>query len=128
MRQEKLIELLKEAVSPFLCVEAVAKRLCGSGFTELRYEDAWNMEGGGRYFVRHHGTTLFAFTVGAHYRPGGMLRMAAAHTDYPCLRLKPSPDFTTNGYAQVNVEVYGGPILNTWFDRPLGIAGRVAVR
>lgn len=128
MRQEKLIELLKEAVSPFLCVEAVAKRLCGSGFTELRYEDAWNMEGGGRYFVRHHGTTLFAFTVGAHYRPGGMLRMAAAHTDYPCLRLKPSPDFTTNGYAQVNVEVYGGPILNTWFDRPLGIAGRVTVR
>ena len=54
--------------------------------------------------------------------------MAAAHTDFPCLRIKPSADVTACGYAQVNVEVYGGAILNTWLDRPLGIAGRVAVR
>ncbi len=47
-----------------------------------------------------------------------MVRIAAAHTDYPYLRIKPNPDFMTNSYAQVNVEVYGGPILNTWFDRP----------
>ena len=54
--------------------------------------------------------------------------MAAAHTDYPCMRIKPNPDFHTEAYAQVNVEVYGGPILNTWFDRPLGVAGRVVLR
>ena len=50
------------------------------------------------------------------------IRIAAAHTDFPCLRIKPSCDIQTNGYAQVNVEVYGGAILNTWLDRPLGVA------
>ncbi len=56
------------------------------------------------------------------------MRIAAAHTDFPCLRIKPSCDVVTNRYAQVNIEVYGGAILNTWLDRPLGVAGRVAVR
>ena len=56
------------------------------------------------------------------------IRIAAAHTDFPCLRIKPSAEVAANGYAQLNVEVYGGAILNTWLDRPLGIAGRVAVR
>ena len=69
-----------------------------------------------------------SFTVGENFRADAMLRMAAAHTDYPYLRIKPNADFVTDRYAQVNVEVYGGPILNTWFDRPLGIAGRVIVR
>ena len=55
-------------------------------------------------------------------------RIAAAHTDFPCLRIKPNPDVVTNGYAQVNVEVYGGAILNTWLDRPLSISGRMAVK
>lgn len=128
MRQEELTDFLKEAVSPFHSVEAAARRLCGRGFEELHYEDVWALAPGGKYVMRHHGTTAFAFTVGEDYRPGGMLRMAAAHTDYPCLRMKHNADFVTNGYAQANVEVYGGPILNTWFDRPLGIAGRVAVR
>jgi len=78
--------------------------------------------------MNHHGTTLYAFTVGENFGTKDMLRMAAAHTDYPCLRIKPHADFTTNRYAQINVEVYGGPILHTWFDRPLGVAGRVVVR
>lgn len=78
--------------------------------------------------MNHHGTTLFAFTVGKEYKTTDMIRVAAAHTDYPCLRIKPNPDFQTNGYAQINVEVYGGAILNTWFDRPLGVAGRVVLR
>ena len=75
-------------------------------------------------------TTLFAFTVGEGWQETKtpQIRMAAAHTDFPCLRIKPSADVTACGYAQVNVEVYGGAILNTWLDRPLGIAGRVAVR
>ena len=78
--------------------------------------------------MSHHGTALFAFTVGEKFSSDGMLRLAAAHTDYPYLRIKPNADFQTEGYAQVNVEVYGGPVLNTWFDRPLGVAGRVVLR
>ena len=79
--------------------------------------------------VNNNETTLFAFTLPEKWgdkEPA--IRIAAAHTDFPCLRIKPSCDIKTNGYAQVNVEVYGGAILNTWLDRPLGLAGRVAVR
>ncbi|MCI7108282.1 MAG: M18 family aminopeptidase [Lachnospiraceae bacterium] len=128
MKKEFLIDLIKKAVSPFQCVEAAVGYLKKVGFEELCYEKKWNLRVGGKYLLNHHGTTLFAFSVGSSYHKGDMLRMAAAHTDYPCLRIKPNADFQTEGYAQVNVEVYGGPILNTWFDRPLGVAGRVALR
>ena len=88
-----------------------------AGFEEIAYEEKWNLKPGGKYVLNHHGTTLYAFTIGENYHTGDMVRMAAAHTDYPCMRIKPNPDFRTEAYAQVNVEVYGGPILNTWFDR-----------
>lgn len=126
--QQKLFEMLRAGVTPFMCVEECTKRLSENGFEALDYEASWKLVPGGKYMVNHHDTTLFAFTVGKEWKAMDMLRMAAAHTDYPCLRIKPNADFVTNGYAQVNVEVYGGPILNTWLDRPLGVAGRVALR
>ncbi len=126
--QQKLFDMLRAGITPFMCVEESEKRLTEAGFEQLAYEDRWNLKAGGKYVLNHHGTTLFAFTIGKDYKAGDMFRMAAAHTDYPCLRIKPNADFVTNGYAQINVEVYGGPILNTWFDRPLGVAGRVALR
>ncbi len=128
MEIERLFKQIRESVSPFMGVEASKKRLLEKGFLELKYGREWKINRGGRYFINHHDTTLFAFTVGEKYNSSGMLRIAAAHTDYPCLRIKPNPDFMTDAYAQVNVEVYGGAILNTWFDRPLGVAGRVALR
>ena len=126
--QQKLFDMLRAGVTPFACVKESENVLANAGFEALNYEKLWNLEKGGKYMVNHHGTTLFAFTVGNEYKPNGMIRMAAAHTDYPCLRIKPSADFVTNGYAQINLEVYGGPILNTWFDRPLSVAGRLALR
>ena len=126
--QNKLFDLLRAGVTPFMCVEECEKRLTEGGFESLDYTAAWNLVPGGKYMVNHFGTSLFAFTVGKEWKAMDMLRMAAAHTDYPCLRIKPNADFVTNGYAQVNLEVYGGPILNTWLDRPLGVAGRVALR
>lgn len=128
METKHLIKLLKDGVSPFAVVEAAKGRLFQNGFQKLDYASSWKLMPGGHYFVEHHGSTLFAFTIGEDYQNGDMLRMAAAHTDFPCLRIKPNADFQTDAYAQVNVEVYGGAILNTWLDRPLGIAGRVAVR
>lgn len=125
-----LFELLKEGVSPVQAVTCCAKKLAENGFKELSYGEDWALTVGGKYYVNHHDTTLFAFTLGEDWSGtnGPQIRIAAAHTDFPCLRIKPSADLVTNGYAQVNVEVYGGAILNTWLDRPLGIAGRVAVR
>lgn len=128
--QEKLVELLGAGVTPYHTVEYCVKKLEEAGFTSLSYGEKWNLEKGKKYYVNHHGTSLFAFQTPEHFAETSnpAIRIAAAHTDYPCLRLKPSADVVTNAYAQVNVEVYGGPILNTWLDRPLGIAGRVAVR
>ena len=128
MEQKLLFELLRDAVSPFECVEISKTRLQKAGFEKIEYDAKWKLKSGGKYVVVHHDTTMFAFTVGRDYQAEDMVRIAAAHTDYPCLRLKPNADFMTNQYAQVNVEVYGGAILNTWFDRPLGVAGRVAVK
>lgn len=124
-----LFDLLEKGVSPVHAVSACEARLKEAGFLELSYGTAWNLEMGKRYYINHYNTTLFAFTLPQTW---GMkqpaIRIAAAHTDFPCLRIKPACDVKNNGYAQINVEVYGGAILNTWLDRPLGIAGRVALR
>lgn len=131
---EILFDLLKEGVSPAHAAAACGRRLAAAGFEKINYGEAWKLKEGGRYYVNHHDTTLFAFTLPEKKeqleaeKTAPAIRIAAAHTDFPCLRIKPSADIKTNGYAQVNVEVYGGAILNTWLDRPLGIAGRVAVR
>lgn len=127
---EILFDLLKKGVSPVQAVSACKERLAAADFEELSYAAPWDLKKNGKYYVNHHDTTLFAFTVGDGFTEtkAPQIRIAAAHTDFPCLRIKPSADVATGGYAQVNVEVYGGAILNTWLDRPLGIAGRVAVR
>lgn len=127
---EILFDLLKRGVSAVQAVGVCEERLENAGFERLEYKEAWELRAGGRYYVNHHDTTLFAFTVGEKWTESiaPQIRIAAAHTDFPSLRIKPSADVTSGGYAQVNVEVYGGAILNTWLDRPLGIAGRVAVR
>lgn len=125
---QKLITMLKAGTSAALTVEESARQLTEAGFEELEFQNTWGLEQGGKYFMKHHNTALFAFTIGEKLGYRDSFRMAAAHTDYPCLRIKPNPDVQTNGYRQINVEVYGGPILNTWLDRPLSISGRVAVK
>ncbi len=125
---EALFHLLEKGSSAVMAVREAEERLAGAGFQELRFCQSWGLSENGKYYVKHHDTTLFAFTVGEWAAPRCAVRIGAAHTDFPCLRIKPNPDLCTAGYAQVNVEVYGGAILNTWLDRPLGISGRVAVR
>lgn len=125
---EKLMTMLKAGTSAALTVEEAARQLREAGFEELSFQYTWGLTHGGKYFMKHHDTTLFAFTVGEKLSYRDSFRMAAAHTDYPCLRIKPNPDIEAAGYRQLNVEVYGGPILNTWLDRPLSISGRVAVK
>lgn len=127
---QHLFDLLEKSVSPTHAVAACETRLKEAGFEALDYGTDWNLKKGGKYYMNHYTTTLFAFTLPEKWDSSKQpaIRIAAAHTDFPCLRIKPSCDIKTNVYAQVNVEVYGGAILNTWLDRPLGVAGRVAVR
>lgn len=128
MEIQKLMTMIKAGSSAAMTVEEAARQLKEAGFEELEFQNTWGLSYGGKYYVKHHATTLFAFTVGENLQFRDGFRMAAAHTDYPCLRIKPNPDVEAAGYQQLNVEVYGGPILNTWLDRPLGISGRVAVK
>ncbi len=124
----ELLEFIKSATSPYQVVEEGIKSLKPSGFEEIKLGEAWSLKAGGAYYVKPYGTSLFAFTVGDSWKEGQSLRIAAAHTDQPGFRLKPNTEMVTGIYCKLNTEVYGGPILNTWLDRPLSIAGRVALK
>ena len=127
---EELLAFIQCSTSPFHVVEESAKRLLRAGFQELKPADSWRLAAGGRYFLRVYGSTLLAFVVGekplkSHGTP---LLMAAAHTDFPCFRLKPEAGMTHDGCGTLNIETYGGFILRTWLDRPLSLAGKIVLR
>lgn len=123
----QLCGMLEKSASPYHAVREAAKQLDGAGYEELMPDRAWELCRGRGYYVKLYGSALIAFWIGENRKKGDMLRIEAAHTDWPCMKLKPKPE-KKGDYAQLNVEVYGGPVLNTWLDRPLSIAGRVALR
>ncbi len=125
---KELIEFIKKATTPYHTVEDGKKLLENSNFIELDVRDEWNLKGGKSYYTIPYSTSLFAFTIGEDWQPGQDIRIGAAHTDTPGFRIKPNAEMISNGYLKLNTEVYGGPILNTWLDRPLSIAGRVALK
>ena len=123
-----LINLLKSAVSPFHTVLAAEKVLKTAGFEALDSKGGWKLAPGGSYYAILGGSSMVAFVLGQRFGGAKKLRMAAAHTDFPCFVIKKNPDVECGGYQQLNVEVYGGPILNTWLDRPLSAAGQVVLK
>lgn len=123
---KQLISLLDAGVSPFHCVLEAERVLSAAGFSRLALTDRWELQPGRAYFLPLFDSTLAAFTVGEALTDRPSLRLEAAHTDWPCLRLKPSPELASERYAKLNVEVYGSPILSTWLDRPLSMAGRLS--
>lgn len=122
----ELEAVLKAGVSPFHTILNAKDQLHEAGFEELELGSGWDLQKGKGYYVDAFSSTLIAFTVPEDLSALS-LRLAASHTDWPCLKVKPSPEVTTKAYGKLNVEVYGGAILNTWLDRPLSLAGRVCV-
>ncbi|NLN84485.1 MAG: M18 family aminopeptidase [Candidatus Cloacimonetes bacterium] len=108
------------------CLEA-QKRLDSHGFTPLSELEAWNLKPGEKHYVIRD-TSVAAFIAGANPLTDIGFHIAAAHLDSPALKLKPGSLKRVSGVTRVAVEVYGGPIISSWLDRDLGIAGRVAVR
>lgn len=121
----RLLDFIDNSTSPYHTVKTGANELKAKGFTELFLEDVWAL-GEGDYFVKVYDSALVAFHIGLNLRHS--MRIASAHTDFPAIRIKPNPLVDAKGYGELNVETYGGLILNTWIDRPLSMAGAVVTR
>jgi aspartyl aminopeptidase len=124
---QALLDFIDQSPSPWHAVDTVANQLKAHGFKNLRENEAWQFKAGGKYFVVRDGGSIIAFVLGQRPLVESGLRIVGAHTDSPGLRLKPQAAYATEGLAQLGVEVYGGPILATFTDRDLSLAGRVVV-
>lgn len=124
----ELIEFLNNSPTPFHAVSELKKLLEISGFKPLLEKDAWTLTAGGRYYVTRNDSSIVAFINGMRDPVATGVRIIGAHTDSPCLKVKPKPELHKSGYFQLGVEVYGGALLPTWFDRDLSLAGRVTFR
>jgi aspartyl aminopeptidase len=123
-----LAVFLDASPTPFHAVASMVDRLKSAGFSELDESADWHLVAGAKHYVVRNGSSIIAFVVGSNSVSKMGLRMVGAHTDSPCLMIKPQPELHKNGYFQLAVEVYGGALLNPWFDRDLSIAGRVVYR
>lgn len=125
----ELLDFLYDSPSAFHGVETVKNLLDKNDFIEIKECDKWNLKQGGKYYVIKNDSALIAFVVGDEKIDEVGFRLIGAHTDVPGFRIKPNPQMVTEGkYVKLNTEVYGGPILHTWYDRPLAIAGKVAIK
>jgi aspartyl aminopeptidase len=124
-----LIDFIHGSPSPYHVIQNVEKLLASKGVRKLELADRWSLAQGNRYYVTRNGSALIAFAIGNGDLGDNGFRLIAAHTDSPSFKIKPSPEMVVeNAYLRLNTEVYGAPILNTWLDRPLGIAGRVSLQ
>ncbi|GGX93512.1 M18 family aminopeptidase [Streptomyces anandii] len=123
---DDLMSFLAASPSPYHAVANAAERLEKAGFRQVAETDAWDGTTGGKYVLR--GGAIVAWYVPEGAAPHTPFRIVGAHTDSPNLRVKPLPDTGAHGWRQVAVEIYGGPLLNSWLDRDLGLAGRLTLR
>lgn len=124
-----LIDFIYDSPTAFHAVESVKKILDGEGFKEIKEEDGWKLEKGGKYYVVKNHSALVSFVVGGGAIEEHGFKIIGAHTDSPCFRIKPAAEMAVeNHYIKLDTETYGGPILNTWLDRPLSVAGRVTLK
>lgn len=123
-----LLRFLDDSTCNFLAVDALRRKLEAAGFTELNMADAWTLTPGSRHYVVKNHSAIFAFIAGEGAPQEGY-KIICAHSDSPGFRIKPNCEMVCSGNVlKLNTEVYGGPILYTWFDRPLSISGRVILR
>lgn len=119
------LEFLAASPTPYHATHMLGQALHAKGFERLHEGDAWKLEPGKRYWITRNDSTLIAFVYGKTSLIDSGIRLFGAHTDSPCLKVKPQPDLRRKGYWQLGVEVYGGALLAPWFDRDLSLAGRV---
>ncbi len=124
----EVIEFIDECPSTYHVAKNCSEILEENGFERLIPQEKWNLKKGGKYYVKKSNSTVVAFTLGTDINLKKGFKIFGSHTDSPGFRIKPNPEMVTENILRLNTEVYGGPILSTWFDRPLSIAGRVVVK
>jgi len=122
---EGLLRFLQQSPTPFHAVQTMQGALESAGFELLQEHDVWQLKPGRSYVVQRNGSSIIAFRLGNGDPASQGFHMAGAHTDSPCLKLKPNPVMQLGTALQFAVEVYGGALLAPWFDRDLSLAGRV---
>jgi aspartyl aminopeptidase len=121
---QQLLTFLDASPTPFHAVATAESLLVTQGFQKLAEKEDWPAIESGKYYVTRQDSSLIAFTLPKNYQQQP-LNFLAAHTDSPTLKLKPNPALVREGFGQLTTEVYGGALLNPWFDRDLGLAGMI---
>ncbi len=124
----ELLDFLNQSPTPFHAVSITKKYLKEAGFVQLFEHESWELEKEMSCFVVRNDSSIIVFRSGSKSPIENGFRMVGAHTDSPCLKVKPEPEIEAQGYNQLGVEVYGGVLLNPWFDRDLSLAGRVTIK
>ena len=125
-RFTQLANFIADSPTPFHATASMAAILQQAGYSRLDERESWQLEKQGKYFVTRNDSSIIAFSLGKNDPAEQGLRLIGAHTDSPCLKVKPNPELSRHGYWQLGVEVYGGVLLSPWFDRDLSLAGRVS--
>ena len=123
---DSFFDFVKKSPSCFHVTANFSDMLSEHGFKRLSESEKWLIEEGGKYFVVRNSSSIIAFTVPKKDFKG--FRICASHSDSPSFKIKENPEIKSNSYVRLNVEKYGGMLMNPWFDRPLSVAGRVFVR
>jgi len=124
---EELLNFINNSPTAFHAAEELKKKLKNAGFKELDPREKWNLKEGEKYFISRNNSAIIAFITGKEFLNQGF-RIISSHTDSPALKIKPDPFINNEGQYLLNTEVYGGPILNTWYDRELSLAGKIVLK
>ena len=126
----QFIDFVSQTGSPYHSVLACKDILVAKGFQQLHEKaENWSIQAGGKYFITRNHSEIFAFSVGNHFRSSSSgFVMIGAHTDSPCLRLRPRSNQKSEGFLRLGVCTYGAGLWYTWFDRPLGLAGKIVLK
>ncbi len=122
---QNLLDFIDVSPSPWHAVASVEAQLVAFQFTKLRESEKWSLKPGGRYYVIRDDSSIIIFVIGQRALPDKGFKIVGAHTDSPGLRIKPNAATASEGLLRLGVEIYGGPILATFSDRDLSLAGRV---